>query len=297
VAGDQRPQGRPLILTIAFVGDEASSFVLVNRKGVKVRELTLQEMAEGLHEGQITLLDDFDLPLMERASQRMIENMHSQLAYQASHDDLTQLMNRKEFEREVGKAIQSARARDRQHALLYLDLDQFKIVNNTSGHTAGDELLKLIADTLVKSLADEPAKVARLGGDEFGVLAENIGTPRRATWRSSSSMRSAQSDSSGTAACTPCRPAWAWCSSTRPPRASTGHAVRRRGLLRRQGRRPQPRSGVRAGRHGDPQPPRHHGVGDPARPRAQRRPAAAQLSAHRADQRRRSRPPRTSRFC
>jgi diguanylate cyclase (GGDEF)-like protein len=169
-------QGRPLILTIAFVGDEANAFVLVNRKGVKVRELTLQEMAEGLHQGRITLLEDYDLPLMERASQRMIEDMHSQLAYQASHDDLTQLMNRKEFEREVGKAIQSARARDRQHALLYLDLDQFKIVNNTSGHTAGDELLKLIADTLVKSLADEPAKVARLGGDEFGVLAENIGT-------------------------------------------------------------------------------------------------------------------------
>lgn len=171
-------QGRPLILTVAFVGDEASSFVLVNRKGVKVRELTLQEMSEGLHEGRITLLDDYDLPLIERASQRMLENMHSQLAYQASHDDLTQLMNRKEFEREVGRAIQNARAGDAQHALLYLDLDQFKIVNNTSGHTAGDELLKLIADTLVKSLADEQAKVARLGGDEFGVLAEDVSTAR-----------------------------------------------------------------------------------------------------------------------
>ncbi|HEX7037467.1 MAG TPA: DUF1631 family protein [Pseudomonadales bacterium] len=169
-------QGRPLILTVAFVGDEASSFVLVNRKGVKVRELTLQEMVQGLHEGRITLLDDYDLPLMERASQRMLENMHHQLAYQAAHDDLTQLMNRKEFEREVGRAIQSARAGGAQHALLYLDLDQFKIVNNTSGHTAGDQLLKLIAATLTKTLDGENVRVARLGGDEFGILAENVTT-------------------------------------------------------------------------------------------------------------------------
>ena len=169
-------QGRPLILTIAFVGDEASSFVLVNRKGVKIKELTLREMAEGLHEGRITLLDDFDLPLMERASQRMLENMHNQLAYQAAHDDLTQLMNRKEFEREVAKAIQTARAGDAQHALLYLDLDQFKIVNNTSGHTAGDELLKLISETLTRVLAEENAAVARLGGDEYGILAEDVTT-------------------------------------------------------------------------------------------------------------------------
>ena len=53
---------------------------------MKIRDLTLQEMASGLHEGQITLLDDFDLPLIERASQRMLENMHTQLAYQAALD-------------------------------------------------------------------------------------------------------------------------------------------------------------------------------------------------------------------
>jgi diguanylate cyclase (GGDEF)-like protein len=170
------PQGRPLILTVAFVGDEAASFVLVNRKGVKNRELTLREFAEGLHEGQITLLDDYDLPLMERASQRMLENMHNQLAYQASHDDLTKLLNRKEFERYVESAIQSAKVRENQNALLYLDLDQFKIVNNTSGHTAGDELLKLIADTLTGALEQQEAKVARLGGDEFGVLLEDVAT-------------------------------------------------------------------------------------------------------------------------
>ncbi|MEZ5557184.1 MAG: DUF1631 family protein [Pseudomonadales bacterium] len=170
------PQGRPLILSTAFVGDDASSFVLVNRKGIKTRELSLKEMADGLHEGRITLLDDYDLPLMERASQRMLESMHQQLAFQAAHDDLTQLANRKDFERSVERAMHGARARGEQHALLYLDLDQFKIVNNTSGHTAGDELLKVIAEVLTKALADDAATIARLGGDEFGILLEDVGT-------------------------------------------------------------------------------------------------------------------------
>jgi len=170
------PRGLPLILSVAFVGDDAASFVLVNRKGIKTRELTLKEMADGLHAGEITLLEDYDLPLMERASQRMLENMHNQLAFQASHDELTQLMNRKEFERQVAAALETAKARQQQHALLYLDLDQFKIVNNTSGHTAGDELLKMIADVLTKTLSNRDARMARLGGDEFGVLVEDIGT-------------------------------------------------------------------------------------------------------------------------
>ncbi|MEM9743179.1 MAG: DUF1631 family protein [Pseudomonadota bacterium] len=170
-------RGRPLILSVAFVGDEHTAFVLVNRKGIKARELSLKELADGLHQGQITLLDDYDLPLMERASQRMLENMHNQLAYQSSHDELTELVNRREFERLLELALKDARTKNQQHALLYIDLDQFKIVNNTSGHTAGDELLKQISDTLTKQLeGQEGAVLARLGGDEFGVLLPQIET-------------------------------------------------------------------------------------------------------------------------
>ena len=62
--------------------------------------------------------------------------------------------------------------------LLYLDLDQFKIINNTSGHTAGDELLRNVGDVLTQALQGEGARVARLGGDEFGVLVEDIETAR-----------------------------------------------------------------------------------------------------------------------
>ena len=106
-------EGRPLILSVAFIGDDYSFFVLVNRKGVKSREIPLKEMADGLHEGRVTLLDDFDLPLMERASQRMLQNMHNQLTYQAAHDELTKLLNRKEFERNLAAAIETAKATSR----------------------------------------------------------------------------------------------------------------------------------------------------------------------------------------
>ena len=167
-------QGRPIILTIAFVGDEATSFVLVNRKGVKLMERTLKEMADELHDGNITLLEDYDLPLMERASQRMIEDMHNQLAFQASHDDLTQLTNRREFERNVQTSLQRVQASGGQDALLYMDLDQFKIVNNTSGHKAGDELIRTMGASLVQLFKDDDTCVARLGGDEFGVLLEDV---------------------------------------------------------------------------------------------------------------------------
>ncbi|MFK7914811.1 MAG: DUF1631 family protein [Pseudomonadales bacterium] len=175
-------QGRPLILSVAFVGDDNSSFVLVNRKGVKAKELNLREMAEGLQHGEITLLDDYDLPLMERASQRMLESMHSQLAHQASHDELTGLINRKEFERQIELSLKSARASEQQHALVYIDLDQFKIVNNTSGHTAGDALLKQIGETIQVTLDEEKdVQISRLGGDEFGVLLQNIETSHART--------------------------------------------------------------------------------------------------------------------
>jgi diguanylate cyclase (GGDEF)-like protein len=170
--------GRPLILSVAFIGDDYGHFVLVNRKGIKSKELPLKDMADGLHQGRITVLDDVDLPLMERASQRMLQNMHNRLTHQASHDELTDLLNRKEFERAVAASIELAKATSKQHMLAYVDLDQFKIVNNTSGHTAGDELLKLVGRRIAQAMAAHGAKVARLGGDEFGVLVDDVSTER-----------------------------------------------------------------------------------------------------------------------
>ncbi len=91
------------------------------------------------------------------------------LAYLASHDDLTGLMNRPQFERRLAELLESSQADESTHALMFLDLDQFKIVNDTCGHEAGDELLRQIAELLRTSLRSGDT-LARLGGDEFGVL-------------------------------------------------------------------------------------------------------------------------------
>jgi diguanylate cyclase (GGDEF)-like protein/PAS domain S-box-containing protein len=103
-----------------------------------------------------------------------LHEMTKQMAYQASHDALTGLLNRREFEQHLERAIQSSVFDDRLHALCYIDLDQFKIVNDTCGHIAGDELLRQLTSLLRKHVRDSDS-LARLGGDEFGLLF--IGCP------------------------------------------------------------------------------------------------------------------------
>ena len=91
------------------------------------------------------------------------------LIWQASHDALTGLINRREFENRLIKLLKSNTSPDRQHALCYIDLDQFKIVNDSCGHMAGDSLLEMIARKLRRKTR-ETDTLARLGGDEFGVI-------------------------------------------------------------------------------------------------------------------------------
>jgi diguanylate cyclase (GGDEF)-like protein/PAS domain S-box-containing protein len=102
-----------------------------------------------------------------------------QLSYQASHDAVTGLINRREFEnRLVGSFENLQNEPDRTHALLYIDLDQFKVVNDTFGHTAGDELLRQLSE-LVQTNIRSTDLLARLGGDEFAILLERC-TEQRA---------------------------------------------------------------------------------------------------------------------
>jgi diguanylate cyclase (GGDEF)-like protein/PAS domain S-box-containing protein len=96
----------------------------------------------------------------------------AKLSYQASHDSLTGLINRTEFEQRLSMALKSSAQAGRHHAVMYLDLDQFKVVNDTSGHAAGDQLMRQVSAVLQRRLR-EGDTLARLGGDEFGVLLEN----------------------------------------------------------------------------------------------------------------------------
>ena len=131
--------------------------------------------------GQVIAIQDSASPIRDRAGNLIgavmvfhdvskERRMHRALHYQASHDALTGLINRREFENRLTRAVESVRqdAACRQ-VLLYLDLDQFKLVNDTCGHPAGDQLLRQITGVLQSRVRSGDA-LARLGGDEFGVL-------------------------------------------------------------------------------------------------------------------------------
>jgi diguanylate cyclase (GGDEF)-like protein/PAS domain S-box-containing protein len=101
-----------------------------------------------------------------------LRGLAKKMSYQATHDALTGLLNRREFENRLNRVIVNSQKKDGKHALCYLDLDNFKVVNDTSGHTAGDELLKQLTIKLRMALR-EADTIARLGGDEFGILLED----------------------------------------------------------------------------------------------------------------------------
>lgn len=103
-----------------------------------------------------------------------LRGLTRQMTYQASHDPLTGLVNRREFERRLQEATDSAQTSAIGHALCYLDLDHFKVVNDTCGHTAGDNMLREIA-SLIKDTVRDSDTVGRIGGDEFALLL--VGCP------------------------------------------------------------------------------------------------------------------------
>ncbi|MDP9120891.1 MAG: EAL domain-containing protein [Acidobacteriota bacterium] len=134
-------------------------------------------------DGKEYAVRDSTAPILDRAGNALgavlvfkdvsdLRSMEREMIYLASHDPLTGLINRREFEIRLKRAIRNARAEQRQHALLYLDLDEFKVVNDTCGHLVGDEMLKQVT-ALLRARVRRSDVLARLGGDEFGVLLED----------------------------------------------------------------------------------------------------------------------------
>jgi diguanylate cyclase (GGDEF)-like protein/PAS domain S-box-containing protein len=145
--------------------------VLVNRRG---QEIAIQDSAAPIRDRAGNLIGAV-MVFHDVSKER---RLHRALHYQASHDALTGLINRREFENRLTAAVESARQGvGCRHVLLYLDLDQFKLVNDTCGHTAGDLLLKQITGVL-QSRVRHGDTLARLGGDEFGILLLNCSLDR-----------------------------------------------------------------------------------------------------------------------
>ena len=147
-------------------------YVFADNTGRKLLDLDLGEVANLLYQKVLSRLDEKSLSVTERATYHFLQSMHSQLAYQAQHDELTGLFNRKAFERELEEAFVTAKSGKATHVLCYIDLDRFNVINTTCGHAEGDVLLGNIARLLQDTLKGE-AVIGRLGGDEFGILLPN----------------------------------------------------------------------------------------------------------------------------
>lgn len=127
----------------------------------KLVELTAAPVhgADGMTLGSVLALRDVT----------SLRELDEELTYRASHDSLTGLLNRHAFELRIQAALEQSRMEGVEHILCYMDLDMFKAVNDTCGHSAGDELLRQLGTHLSESLRRQDA-LARLGGDEFGLL-------------------------------------------------------------------------------------------------------------------------------
>ena len=144
--------------------DGTDHSVLITRSG---QEIAIQESAAPICDRQGRMIGAV-IVFHDVTKERRLKRA---LAYQASHDALTGLINRREFDNRLHSAVLSAQRGEGPNALLYIDLDQFKVVNDTCGHQAGDRLLRDVTG-LLQTRVRAADTIARLGGDEFGVLLE-----------------------------------------------------------------------------------------------------------------------------
>lgn len=156
-------------MRLAWSGSKSFRFVFVDSQGMKDIDMSLDELAERMSKGKATLLDKEEVPVIDQGLHQMVQSVYEDLSAQASCDPLTGLLNRQSFERHLERSVADSMANNTPYVVCFLDIDQFKVVNNTYGHIAGDQLLKHVA-SIVRESAGAIATCGRVGGNEFGLI-------------------------------------------------------------------------------------------------------------------------------
>lgn len=159
-------------LRIAWISEQGSVYVFVNSLGLQEKAIDINNLARKMCRGTAIPLDNADDPAMDRAQYTALQELHEQLLYETTHDQLTGLISRREFEAILSKAVVRARQTGIRHVLCLIDIDKFSAINNSCGYAGGDKLLKELADLLQKELNDR-GSLARFGSDEFVMLVED----------------------------------------------------------------------------------------------------------------------------
>jgi len=158
-------------LRLAWIAKNRDRFVFVNLKGLKETVLNFEQISQRLREGTIIPLGNDDEPALDRAQQSMLDKLHKQLIFESTHDPLTGLINRREFEQRLDARLLKLSDKLKQDVLCYLDVAQFSAINSTYGYEAGDKLLTEMSNLLLRTINGR-GQLARVSNDAYAILLE-----------------------------------------------------------------------------------------------------------------------------
>lgn len=164
---NQENPKEPFYVRLVWVAREFSRFVFVNHQGMRVVELELEPLARQLQQGILVPDSQYERPLVDESIDRMVKQVYDQLSWVSTHDELTGLLARREFERILEQHL--SRSTESPLALVEIDLRQFRLLNDTAGYKRGDDTLARVAECLRRHVAEDQP-LARLGGNEFAFL-------------------------------------------------------------------------------------------------------------------------------
>ncbi len=162
-------EGHKRRMQLAWVSEEKDRYIFVNERGQKNADLTSVQLARQLSKGVRPPPPSDQMSLVDQSMYTTLEHVQKSLSFANNHDSLTKLINRETFESQVDRALLHAQRRQSQHALMFLDIDQFELVNDVYDTSTGDLVLTEFA-RLLAQLHGKKTSSARLQDDEFGVL-------------------------------------------------------------------------------------------------------------------------------
>ncbi|MEP5766587.1 MAG: DUF1631 family protein, partial [Halieaceae bacterium] len=162
-------EGAKRRMQLAWVSDERDRFIFVNERGQKVADVSGIELARQLSRGVKPPTQTEELPLVDQTMYKTLEHVQKSLSFDKNHDNLTKLINKETFLNQMELALQHAKTKHATHSLLYIDIDQFAIVNDVYDELTGDQVLAEFAKLLAQQHGQKISS-ARLEGNAFAVL-------------------------------------------------------------------------------------------------------------------------------
>lgn len=164
---EQRDQSQVRLINLAW--KKSDRYVFVDGDGIKALDISASKLASLFQENKYSLLENKQLPLIDRAINRALKKTYNQIKKESDADELTGVMSRKAFERELAAALQLSHDEGSLHTLISLDIDKFSMVNEICGFEGGDQLLQKVV-SIIKTYMPPESMLARTGDDEFCLL-------------------------------------------------------------------------------------------------------------------------------